>query len=676
MIRSSASPRGSRSGVNRRLFLSYAFRDEPFVLEVSYHLSAQPTIDTFCYSEQRKTGRWSDQIDGAIASCSDFVLFAGASLGSTQKQEWISCQDREIGRLVVALVRDPCPSFTLIKGYDPVRIDNLDRPAAARDVAREIVRRLGLAWCADDDLPVGYPFDYEKSIIEAYLEPESGRMRRIESGVPLQWPNATRLTGGSDLYPNPIPDRLVGAFRDHEASIVVDARTRGLQGPPSAHLTLPEACPRAQLLHPRGDNKLTVGIVVSGGVAPGTNAVIAGIVRQHQLYHHHSDPRYVLTVDGLVDGFRSLLIPGNHPIRLNDKARRIPDAEGGSILGTSRTDDLLPYGPTSDPRMRQAKLETIVSRLQGVDILYVIGGDGSMRAAHAIWWTAQTRGLDLSVVGVPKTMDNDVLWSFRSLGFASAAGKAREVVVELETEASSNSRVYVVQLFGSDSGFIVCDVALSTRLCTAILFPETQFSMKALARYVCSRLTAERDEFRAGMSERRPHAIILMAETAIPTDVDDYLDAPWIGLTSQERDAVRSFVAADRRVQGHTPDNLRPVGLKIVSRVLQREIKAIGPSEYWAGYQVCTNEPRHSIRAVRPSVLDVVTGQRLGALAVDNAMAGYTDVMISQWLNEYVLVPLKLVTLGRKRVPPGYFWRAAVAATGQPDPLLDEPARR
>jgi 6-phosphofructokinase len=112
--------------------------------------------------------------------------------------------------------------------------------------------------------------------------------------------------------------------------------------------------------------------------------------------------------------------------------------------------------------------------------------------------------------------------------------------------------------------------------------------------------------------------------------------------------------------------------LKIVCSALQEAIRNIETDpEYWKDFRVLKSEPRHIIRAVRPSVTDVIFAQRLGVLAVDNAMAGYTDFMVSQWLTEYVLVPLKLVVLGRKRVPnDGIFWKSVIASTGQPNENL------
>jgi 6-phosphofructokinase len=106
-----------------------------------------------------------------------------------------------------------------------------------------------------------------------------------------------------------------------------------------------------------------------------------------------------------------------------------------------------------------------------------------------------------------------------------------------------------------------------------------------------------------------------------------------------------------------------------MAAVLQHDIRRKG--EYWEQFRVFVNEPRHLIRAISPSVSDIIFGQRLGMLAVDNAMAGYTDFMVSQWQTEYVLVPLELVVLGRKRVPRnGIFWKSVLQNTSQPPKML------
>ena len=148
-------------------------------------------------------------------------------------------------------------------------------------------------------------------------------------------------------------------------------------------------------------------------------------------------------------------------------------------------------------------------------------------------------------------------------------------------------------------------------------------------------------------------------------------------------------VRGDRRVHGQTQDELRTAGMKVVTGVLRAKIKGdktlrgtgmrVRPvphpgqdplESYWESFRVFQNEPRHMLRAIPPSVSDVVFGHRLGVLAVDNALAGYTDFMVSQWVTEYVLVPLELVVLGRKRVPQqGMFWKSVLANTGQPSDL-------
>ena len=135
---------------------------------------------------------------------------------------------------------------------------------------------------------------------------------------------------------------------------------------------------------------------------------------------------------------------------------------------------------------------------------------------------------------------------------------------------------------------------------------------------------------------------------------------------------ARPSVHRGRRVHGQTPDELRRGGLRVIVDVLQSDIRNpnLMPDEYWRHYRVFTSEPRHLIRAIPPSVSDVVFGHRLGTLAVDNAMAGDTDFMVSQWLTEYVVVPLPLVVLGRKRVPQhGIFWKSVLGNTGQSPPL-------
>ena len=181
-----------------------------------------------------------------------------------------------------------------------------------------------------------------------------------------------------------------------------------------------------------------------------------------------------------------------------------------------------------------------------------------------------------------------------------------------------------------------------------------------------------------------------MAETAIPLDALKYINDPKIDLTQEEKDSIRWFIIDSPQFNlteqekiklkkqiktkqivsiNKRNDNLRTAGLKIVSRVLKNLLPGDDSKNIsWKRLRIFTNEPRHLLRTTSPSCSDTIMGNRLGTLAVDNGLAGYSDFMISQWLTEFVMVPLKLVVLGKKRIPTsGNFWKSVTTKTGQPD---------
>lgn len=670
------------------VFLSYCFNDEPFVQKVSHYLLRQPKLEPFCYVDEKQPRGWRQQLKSEIDNCEAFVLFVGKKWGSTQHIE-ASVSENVLKRLVVHLPQ-ACEVAAgsgglrrLLKSRDPINVTAQD-DGNALSCAREIALQLTDTWVPYDGLPSGYPFAYEKDIIEEYARGK-GKLsgQRIREGCPQQWPTVKHVRLLQErpeqlkTAPNPVAAEVIGAYRSENKHILVDARSRSLGDDagagevPSTYqtLTFPEAGPRSKICYPIGGPNLGVGVLVTGGIAPGINAVIDGIVERHYLYLNHasrSGKSYNLSIYGYRDGFESLLRNGSNYHFLNETDVRNHANLGGAMLGTSRSQSLL---STEKPARREKSFSRIIQKLEddGVDILYVIGGDGSMRAAHALWTLARARGpgQGLSVVGIPKTMDNDILWVWQSFGFLSAVEKAKEFLLQLYTEARSNPRLCIMQLFGSDSGFVVSHTALASGVCDAVLIPEMQFSMSKLVAYIFEKL---RTRYRPGPEGSSPFGVILMAETAVPVDVDVHLNDQAIGLEEREKKAIENFARNGRRVQGQTPDELRTGSLKIVSRVLEREIRKMSEyDEYWGSFRVFTSEPRHLLRAIAPSASDVIFGHRLGSLAVDNALAGYTDFMISQWLTEYVLVPLELVVLGRKRVPQnGIFWKSVLANTGQP----------
>jgi 6-phosphofructokinase 1 len=671
-------------------------------------------VEVFYYEDhQRADEGFIETYDRALRTSAGAVVFlSGAHVASAHVKSEIATinqrciDDSDFGAVVVIVERECAPERMWEVPSELARrpwlTDHFDRDGEPIPLvcAYRLARALGLTW-RFDLLPVNpHLFSYEKDIIEFYRrledlgdkvfaaaeeEAEDERResdrRRLRDGAPLRWPTVKRL-------PSEVANVLedIGHFRPPDSSVAAAALT-ALASPT---MTFPEAGPRATLRWSASE-RLRVGVVVSGGIAPGINAVIDGIVQRHHQYHEKGR---LLEVYGFLDGFSSMAnLHAPHPyVRLVPVAAATGAnagvlataplaAEGGSIIGTSRLEGLV------DPRTRAKLLGALVSRLSAFDILYVIGGDGSMKAAHAIYNAGENDGgrvKPLSVVAIPKTMDNDVLWTWQSFGFMSAVDEAREVIAALRTEVTANPRVCVLQLFGSDSGFVVSHAVLAspTGSCDAALIPESDFTLVGLAKHLLGKV---RSRIERG---RLPYALVVMAETAVPVDAAQYLgdlerpaplgiDSRAIGLAPAEMDAIREFDhrrAAGLRVEGQTPDELRSGALKLVKEglaLLLTEVAKEAGVPTFPKPRVLSNEPRQLLRSVRPGTDDVVMGQRLGTLAVDNAMAGYTDFMISQWLTEFVLVPLDLVVLGRKRIrTTGMFWKSVLAKTRQPQEMI------
>lgn len=637
-----------------RLFLSYHFPDRRLVCRVGYHLRKQDDVDPFVWDLAVGTDpdQWAAALDAELATCDAFVAFVGNELGYTQTKEIQAANNRRLGIAVVSVRTDGTvpEGFQLLSTVDPIVVTDGTLAERSLQVAERIVAafkdRLKLSsWVPDDDVPTEFLFDYEKQVIEWYAEGQANE-DPFPRGAPESWPDAPRK---DHSHPNPVDPEVVGPHRLDDPRVVVDARER-ITLDRGVRLTFREAQPRSTI-HYAGGSRLKAAIVVSGGVAPGTNAVIAGIVNRHELYGA-SHPHRV-KVHGYKEGLQGLLTGGRSQL-LEGPTCRGWASEGGSRLGTSRCEALV----GGHARSREAIRRIIDGPLHDVNILYLVGGDGSMRAAHAIATIAKEIRRDLSVVAVPKTTDNDILWVWQSFGFQSSVEQAREYILHLHREVTSNPRLCVLQVFGSDSGFIAANAGLGSGICDAVLVPEDKFLLTKVAGYFKRKLVEQRDR------GEMPHGILLIAETAVPWDASDHLDDS--GLTEGERDAICRFIAAGRRVRGQTPDELRAAGMRMIKSTLQREIQKIG--DEWANFRVFGSEPRHLIRAIPPSSHDVIFGQRLGAHAVDAAMAGFHDCMVSLWLTEFVIVPLQLVVLGRKRLPlDGAFWRSVLASTGQDD---------
>ncbi len=689
------------NGSDRTLFLSHSSGDSAFVLQVAGYL-ARCFRQIFCYEEYQKSGDYISQMQVQLATSNIFVFFVGAkTVNSTWQSKESSTALAKNKTCIPVLLPDANGKAFLIPNYASfldrniaIRPDATDA-GAARATAIKICTLSDIPWQGIDGLPAEPNlFHYEKEIISFYqdlLTNEENLAKeemfpfrdKLLKGCPMVWPNVARRSQTRQISNPLIPS--VGSERKDDDFVMVSALA-SKHGSQSNILGFPEAGPRGKLCFPKNPDKgLKVAVLVVGGIAPGINAVIDGIVQRHSLYAEKGGYSEKLEIYGLVNGLHAFDdLPNEHRLLVCDskalsahqlRLETPPHAhEGGSILGTCRDDELM-----KEPE-RDSKLKDIVNQLRNFDILYIIGGDGSMRMAHAIRNYAldagRTGDRELTVVAIPKTMDNDILWVWQSFGFMSAVEKAREVIEHIHTEIASNPRLGIVQLFGSVSGFVVSHAVLagSTPSCYLALVPEVPFSLKEVAAYLKKKL-CERGTI--------PCGLVVMAETALPTDTLQVLKelekipsgisvkAESV-LTENERKAVESFLAlqeGQKTLSGQTSDELRTACLKIVSRGLDHFLKkgAVAGSP-WQKLRVVTNEPRHIIRAIPPSCQDIIIGRRLGSLAVDNAMAGYTDFMISQWLTEFVLVPLPLVILGRKKIHrEGIFWKSVLAKTGSWD---------
>ncbi|MGE5551476.1 MAG: 6-phosphofructokinase [Bacteroidota bacterium] len=471
----------------------------------------------------------------------------------------------------------------------------------------------------------------------------------LASGTPL---DTTVSQHEPAPYRNPLPEERIGRYRPlgsrmcvtAELDIIRDYFTKRKREPPG----FLEAGPRANLYFNPVD--VRAGIVTPGGVAPGLNTVIHSIVNMHREIYGGRQPVY-----GFRGGFRGLVQKDWIPLTPDVTKNWIH--KGGTELGTSR-------GETDIHPMTKSLKDL------GVNILYVVGGDGSLTVAHLIAEEVEREGLKIGgqkicVAGVPKTMDNDVLWVWHSFGFSTAVEEAARAINAIHDDTKSTERICLMQLFGRDAGFLAAHASLASGLVDVVLVPEIDFRIEPLLDYV-EKVLIDKN-----------YALIVVAEGAAP------------------REYTEEYIHARLKAEGFDPEAPNYRTLPRVSEALAEgkltflkdqfdarfaKGTADGNAPFRDGrHRVFLSLPRHLIRAVPPNAVDQIHCQRLADLAVHNALAGFTDFMVSQWLTEYVLVPLKLVArqpdptdftgarrLTKKLPPGGLFWTTVTSSTGQP----------
>ncbi len=410
-------------------------------------------------------------------------------------------------------------------------------------------------------------------------------------------------TIGPARFPSPLSSPVSDGVCVPESIVRVD----GIMEPCT---TWEVAGPRERLyFDPR---QLRAAVVTCGGLCPGLNNVLRSLVLHlHHLYG-------VAELLGVRYGYAGLDPDTEHPpIALTPRSVGRIHRLGGTVLGTSR-------GPVAPERMLQT-----LQRLE-IGALFCVGGDGTMRGAHALSEVARAAGYPLAIVGIPKTIDNDILHVTRSFGFRTAVEAAREVLDSAHNEAtSSQNGVSIVRLMGREAGFLAAEAALASQDANFVLVPEVPFDLEGPDGFL---LALEKRLELAG------HALVVVAEGA---------GQEHVGHAGGETDASGNRVLGD--VGAFLKERLRA---HLKSRGIPFALRYIDPS--------------YSIRSRPANCEDAILCDQLARRAADAALAGKTDLVVASVHDVYVHLPLESVTGKKRRLDPeAEPWRSVLASTGQ-----------
>ena len=402
------------------------------------------------------------------------------------------------------------------------------------------------------------------------------------------------------------------AFYGDDSRVLLDHNLAHIQGTferGEEPLCFEAAGPRRKIFFKPEDT--TCAIVTCGGLCPGLNDVIRSIVMQ--AYYRYKVPRTL----GIPYGFEGLFPDyGHRLINLTPSFVTNIHRFGGTALGTSR-------GPQETRRMVDQLIEL------KVNILFVVGGDGTQRGGKDIGEEALRRGYRLAVVGVPKTIDNDMAYMDKSFGYETACAAAVDAIAAAHTEArSARNGIGLVKLMGRHSGFIACSAAISSGDANCVLIPEVPFALEGDHGLL--------EQLRQRVMQRG-HSVVIVAEGAGQNLVE----------------ASGADASGNKR--------LGDIGVFLKKRI----------EEY---FQQCKTEltlkyidPSYMIRSVAASPQDRTYCMRLGQAAVHAGMAGKTALVVARWHNSYVHLPVGVATSARRTVDPGGdLWLSLLESTGQP----------
>lgn len=370
--------------------------------------------------------------------------------------------------------------------------------------------------------------------------------------------------------------------------------------------------PREKLYFKPG--KTVSAVVTCGGLCPGLNSVIRAIVMMNY-YRYEKQITY-----GIKYGYAGLVKELGHEIDVLtvDDVSDI-HTKGGTILGSSRGNQ--------DAKEMVDRLEEL-----GVNVLYTVGGDGTQKGALMLMKEIEKRGLDISVIGIPKTIDNDINFIQRSFGVETAFSEACESIHSAHTEADgAYNGIGLVKLMGRESGFVAANAVLATGEANFCLIPEVDFDLegeKGLLNQIEQRLL------------RRNHVVIVVAEGA----GQDFVNDP----ANLQYDASGNVKLGD-------------IGLFMKDKI----------NEYFKkrGINVSTRyiDPSYNIRSCAPTPNDSIFCFQLAQMAVHAGMSGRTGMVVGYNHGQFIHLPMEVATSKRKKIDvQGQLWQSVLEATGQP----------
>lgn len=374
--------------------------------------------------------------------------------------------------------------------------------------------------------------------------------------------------------------------------------------------SLEAAGPRETIFHDPAWTR--AGIVTCGGLCPGLNNVIKGLVQV--LWFDYG----VRNIFGIPYGYRGLNPAyGYSPIILNPDVVDAIQEDGGTILGSSRGN-------------QDAKVMVDTLMRLNINVLFCIGGDGTLRGAHDIAKEVQKRKQPISVIGIPKTIDNDLNLIDRTFGFETAVLSATDVITSAHNEANGAfNGLGLVKLMGRDSGFIAAYAALATTVVNICLVPEVPFTLDGLFKALESR-------YNGG----KTHAVVVVAEGA---GQELFKGQP------ERRDASGNILKND-------------IG-EFLTRKIKEHFDQVGKE-----INIKYFDPSYMVRSIPAQGTDAIFCFQLAEAAVHAGMAGKTDMVVGSMNNAFSHVPIEYAVNERKKINPnGALWHAVLGITRQQD---------